>query len=40
LVTPTPDKAETTSRPPPAEKWKRRRLEREGVARDEGGVWV
>lgn len=37
MVTPTLEKVETTGLPEPAEKWKRRRLEREAVARDEGG---
>ena len=37
MVTPTPEKAKTTGLPQPAKKWKRRRLEREAVARDKGG---
>ena len=37
MVTPTPERVETTGLPQPAEKWKRRRLEREAVARD--GWW-
>ena len=37
MVTPTLEKVEMTGLPQPAEKWKRRRLEREAVVRDEGG---
>ena len=37
MVTPMLEKVETTGLPQLAEKWKRRRLEREAVVRDEGG---